>query len=67
MLQRFTSPSVEGVVKTIAPKVRQLFQRVPPTPEGQEPDPDEERFIYFTKYLMPKLCVPVHTQFRTTA
>jgi hypothetical protein len=54
--------SNEGVVQGIAPKVRQLFQRIPreytdgaaamAKQEGREPDPDEERFAYFTVRLL---------------
>ena len=53
---RLTSRSQDGVVKSIAPTVRQLFIRIPrgygatlaKTSQGSELDPDEERFTYFT-------------------
>jgi hypothetical protein len=59
---RVQESSNEGVVQGIAPKVRQLFQRIPreytdgaaamAKQEGREPDPDEERFAYFTVRLL---------------
>jgi hypothetical protein len=52
---RLATRSQDGVVKTIAPTVRQLFLRIPrgygktlAKSTGSDIDPDEERFAYFT-------------------
>jgi hypothetical protein len=52
---RLATRSTDGVVKTIAPTVRQLFLRIPrhygatlAKSLGSDIDPDEERFAYFT-------------------
>jgi len=48
---RISHACVDGVVQRIAPKVRQLFQRM----ADCGGDPDEARLQYFTHELMPKL------------
>ena len=69
---RLTTRSQDGVVKTIATTVRQLFLRIPrdygatlARSQDSEIDPDEERFAYFTvrtfAHLRSALQLAAHT------